>query len=256
MHHSAIGGHSGQQGTYKRLQLLFHWPNMKKEVCKWVEECDVCQRVKSENVHSPGLLQPLPIPDQSWQDISMDFMEGLPNSGCKNAVLVVIHKFTKYGHFLAIKHPFSAQEFYADRLRSERIKLQPYRQSSIDVRRNVKLCAKYYDPYKIEQKIGSVAYRLQLPPGSQIHLVFHVSQLKRRIGPTIVPAQQPPLCDMEGKVLIQPVTILQRKMIRVNNGVGVKVLVQWANLSEKEASWEDWSYIKHRFPEFVAQLRP
>ncbi|XP_070020956.1 uncharacterized protein LOC142178442 [Nicotiana tabacum] len=159
----------------------------------------------------------------------------------------------------------ACMKFYADRLRSERIlevgdqvylKLQPYRQSSIDVRRNMKLCAKYYGPYKIEQKIRSIAYRLQLSLKSQIHPVFHVSQPKRRIGSTIVLAQQPSLCDMEGKVLIQPVAILQRKMIRVNNGVGVKVLVQWANLSEKEVSWEDWSYIKHRFPEFVAQLRP
>lgn len=42
--------------------------------------CDICQRNKVENVTSPGLLQPLPIPDQVWADISMDFVEGVPKS--------------------------------------------------------------------------------------------------------------------------------------------------------------------------------
>lgn len=110
MHQSPLGGHSGQQGTYRRVQLIFYWCNMKLEIFKWVSECDVCQRIKSKNVHTPGLLQPLPILEQVWQDISMDFMEGLPSSTGKNVVLVVVDRLSSYGHFLALKHPFSAQE--------------------------------------------------------------------------------------------------------------------------------------------------
>lgn len=77
LHQSPLGGHSGQQGTYKRLQMNFYWSNMKTDSCKWVSECGICQRMKSENVHYLRLLQPLPIPEQAWQDISMDFIEGL-----------------------------------------------------------------------------------------------------------------------------------------------------------------------------------
>lgn len=84
-----------------------------------------------------------------------------------------------------------------------------------------------------------MAYQLEFPPGSQIHPVFHISQLKKRVGPNINPYQQTPICDADGGVLVQPVAILRRKMVKVNNGVGVKVLVQWANLSEEEATWED-----------------
>ncbi|KAH0707377.1 hypothetical protein KY290_011930 [Solanum tuberosum] len=55
-----------------------------------------------------GLLQPLPIPDQSWRHISLDFIEGLPKSSGKDAIFVVVDKFTKGAHFLALSHPFTA----------------------------------------------------------------------------------------------------------------------------------------------------
>nr|XP_009800857.1 PREDICTED: uncharacterized protein LOC104246690 [Nicotiana sylvestris]XP_016496573.1 PREDICTED: uncharacterized protein LOC107815506 [Nicotiana tabacum] len=139
----------------------------------------------------------------------------------------------------------SRMKFCADKLRSERtlavgdlvyLKLQPYRQSSVDVRKNVKLSARYYSPYKILQKIGTMAYLLELPSGSQLHLVFHVSQLKKRIGPAVTSQPQSPTCDDEGRVLIQPIAILKRRMVKIDNGVQVKVLIQWANLSREKAS--------------------
>lgn len=62
------------------------------------------------------------------------------------------------------------------------LKLQPYRQSSVEFRSNVKLYAKYYGPFKIFKKIGAIAYLLDLPKDSKLHPVFHISVLKQQVG--------------------------------------------------------------------------
>ena len=67
------------------------------------------------------------------------------------------------------------------------VKLQPYRQNSLAQRLNHKLCRRYYGPFSVTKKIGAVAYQLDLPANSQVHPVFHVSQLKTFVG-SVVPS--------------------------------------------------------------------
>lgn len=109
-HNSVFGGHSGERATLNRLKLLFYWPNMQQEVKSFVQACPVCQKNKSENLPYPGLLNPLPIPDQAWTHVSMDFVEGLPKAQGKNVILVVVDRFTKYSHFIPLAHPYKAQD--------------------------------------------------------------------------------------------------------------------------------------------------
>lgn len=108
IHSSAVGGHSGFPVTYHKLKQLFAWPGMRKMTKHFVASCAICQQSKSDRTKYPGLLQPLPIPAGAWQTITMDFVEGLPMSGGKNCVMVVVDKFSKFSHFVALRHPFTA----------------------------------------------------------------------------------------------------------------------------------------------------
>lgn len=65
------------------------------------------QRCKDEHTLPSGLLQPLPIPNNAWKTISLDFVEGLPKS-VEEVILVIVDKLTKYGHFVALRHPYTA----------------------------------------------------------------------------------------------------------------------------------------------------
>ncbi|GMI81659.1 hypothetical protein HRI_001835200 [Hibiscus trionum] len=315
-HSSVVGGHAGIQRTLNRLSTNFYWKGLRKEVQQFVGNCQVCQRMKSDSLAPAGLLQPLPIPEQVFEDISMDFITGLPQSKGKEAIMVVVDRLTKYGHFFALPRQFDSKliakimvqgsemarlqgtelcmssayhpqtdgqtealnrclEMYlrcvagddpnkwesylawaeywyntayqasasmtpfkalygrepptimsymegsssntqldndlrerdlllrelkqnlmraqtrmkhqADKHRREVefkegewafVRLQPYRQLSLRLKKQQKLSPRFFGPYRIQKRVGSVAYKLELPDSTRIHPVFHVSQLK------------------------------------------------------------------------------
>ena len=114
-------GHEGVQRTLHRLRRDFHFPNMRHLVQDFVRACATCQRYKSEHLHPAGLLMPLPIPTVVWADIGLDFVEALPRVNGKSVILSVVDRFSKYCHFIALAHPYTAesvaQAFFADIVR-------------------------------------------------------------------------------------------------------------------------------------------
>lgn len=110
LHNSREGGHSGINATIKRVSSIFWWPHMTKDITTWVSECEVCQRFKNEHVKYPGLLEPIAVPVNTWEVATMDFIESLPKSNGKDTILVMIDKYTKYCHLMALQHPFTATQ--------------------------------------------------------------------------------------------------------------------------------------------------
>ena len=80
---------------------------MKGDVENYIKQCTTCQKAKHSLQHPMGLLQPLPVPEGIWQDLTMDFIEGLPKSEGYSVILVVVDRLTKYAHFMAIRHPYT-----------------------------------------------------------------------------------------------------------------------------------------------------
>ncbi|GKA76553.1 retrotransposable element Tf2 [Tanacetum coccineum] len=127
------------------------------------------------------------------------------------------------------------------------LKLQPHRQVTIRQGQQNKLSLNYFSPFMIIQKIRIVAYKLELPENSQVHLVFHVSQLKLCKGRTnkmgILPHYGP-----NGLLTAEPVAILDRQTRKLNNKVAVFVLVKWSNHTDEDATWDLYSDLLQRFP--------
>lgn len=413
-HASSLGGHSGIQATYQRLKKLFSWSGMKLAWEEFVKQCSICQHAKHENCKYPGLPQPLPLAKGVWQNLTMDFIEGLPKSLGYSVISVVVDRYTKYAHFLPLKHPFTAShvahvfmdnvvklhgppssivsdrdkvftsnfwqalfkgmdvqpnmsttyhpqsdgqtervnqclemylrcsvsvsptkwaswlplaEFWyntsfhttigcspfkalygvepthglfhvassvdnteadevlqdraflsqfvqhhlqkaqsrmkqaADAGRSLRefqvgeqvlLKLQPYAQHSVVNRPYPKLAFKYFGPYTVLAKYGSAAYKLDLPAGSLVHPVFHVSQLKQ-----FLPDHTPVFTDLPTPLQLdvselQPEEILDRRLIKKGNTAYLQVLIKWTSLPSAMATWEDYSVLRERYPHSAA----
>jgi hypothetical protein len=113
-HLSIFSMHPSSNKMYHDLISLYWWTRMKREIAKYISECDTCQRVKASHLKVAGTLQPLPIPSWKWEDICMDFIVGLPNtSQHHDFVWVIVDRLTKTTHFLPV-HTTHKTEKYAE----------------------------------------------------------------------------------------------------------------------------------------------
>ena len=103
-HKSKLTIHPGSTKMYQDLKRTYRWRMMKRDIATYVSKCLTCQRVKIEHQRPAGLLQPLPIPEWKWENITMDFLMGLPRTQRKHdAVWIIVDRLTKSAHFLPMK---------------------------------------------------------------------------------------------------------------------------------------------------------
>ena len=89
---------------FQNMKRLYWWSGMKRDISTYVSRCTTCQQVKADHRKTAGLLQPLEIPNWKWDQISMDFIDGLPRSRNRHdSIWVIVDWLTRSAHFIPVK---------------------------------------------------------------------------------------------------------------------------------------------------------
>ncbi len=101
--HTSLGtGHPGANGTLSLLRDRFWWPNMARDVRRFVQGCPDCAISKSSRHLPAGKILPLPIPNRPWSHLGGDFITDLPVSDGNTCILVIIDRFSKFCHLIPL----------------------------------------------------------------------------------------------------------------------------------------------------------
>jgi hypothetical protein len=111
-HTSRYSIYPGSTKMYHDLRQQFWWTRMKRKATHYVSECDTYQKVKANYMKPGGLLQPLSIPEGKWDDISMDFIVGLPMTAHKfDSIWVIVDRLSKSAHFIPVHTHYDARKY-------------------------------------------------------------------------------------------------------------------------------------------------
>ncbi|KAH9780314.1 hypothetical protein KPL71_008031 [Citrus sinensis] len=259
-HDSKVAGHSGVLRTFKRLAQQFYWPSMHKSVQEYIQQCATCQKTKSETLAPAGLLQPLPIPCLVWDNILLDFIEGLPSSHGKDSIIVVVDRFSNSAYFIALSHLFSAK-IIAEKFVEHVIKLHGMLKSIISdrdpifqLKTNLELAAarmKHVADQKrreVEFQVGDLVL-LKLYPYRQQSMFkrAHHKLASRFYGPFPVEQQLgkvayrlslPPAAQIH-PIQVVPEKVIDTRWVRHGTKFIEESLVQWKTLPAEDATWEE-----------------
>ena len=117
-----------------------------------------------------------------------------------------------------------------------------------------KLSPRFFGPYKVLERIGEVAYKLDLPLESAIHHVFHVSCLKVKLGTHNISISQLPAINSQGILTPEPAVVIQSRTIQLQRRTITQLLIQWQGGSVDDATWEDLFSLQQQFPHLVGKM--
>ena len=145
-HDDQFAGHWGIDKTKELLERKFYWPGMGTDIKEYVTTCSVCQNIAISRHKPYGKLEPLPVPERPWQEVSLDFITQLPRSYIGtaeyDAILVVVDRYTKMAKFIPTTTDIAAPEFAA--LFHENIELKYGSPRGIVSDRDTRITSKFW----------------------------------------------------------------------------------------------------------------
>ena len=103
LHGGALGVHFGEAKTLPLVKASFFWPKLERDIARLVKKCVVCMMAKTHG-NNAELYTPLPIPNIPWEEVSLDFVLGLPRiQRNKDSIMVIVDRFSKMAHFVPCK---------------------------------------------------------------------------------------------------------------------------------------------------------
>nr|GEU79461.1 reverse transcriptase domain-containing protein [Tanacetum cinerariifolium] len=278
-HKSKYSIHPGFDKMYHDLKKLYWRPNKKAIIAEYVGKCLTCSRVKAECQKPSGLLVQPKIPMWKWERITMDFVLKLPKTSNGNdTIRVIVDRLTKSAHFIPPKATDGMEtltRLYIKEIISRRgvpISIISDRNTHFTSRfwqslQNAlgKLNPWYIRPFKILERIGPMAYKLELPEElSNVHSTFHVSNLKKCFfdESLVIPMKELRLDD-KLNFMKEPVEIIDRevKQLKQSRIHVVKAIMEGYRVGrvyvDQEASYEVMfeHYFKDLSPTMKLRLR-
>nr|GEW26224.1 putative reverse transcriptase domain-containing protein [Tanacetum cinerariifolium] len=275
---------SGFDKMYQDMKQLYWCPNMKADIATYVNKCLTCLKVKAEHQKPSGLLVQPGNFDWKWDNITMDFVTKLPRTQSGNdTIWVIVDQLTKEAQLtgpelvhetikkiVQIKQKIQAardrQKSYANVRRKplefqvgDRVilKVSPWK-GVIRFGKREKLNLRYIRPFKVLTKVGTVAYRLELPQQlSRVHSTFHVSNLKKCLSdeslavPLVEIHIDDKLCFVE-----ELVEIMDREVKRLKKSHIPIIKVRWNSRRDPEFTWEREDQFRKKYPHLFTKTTP
>ncbi|GJR43364.1 putative reverse transcriptase domain-containing protein [Tanacetum coccineum] len=217
------------------LKDRYWWSGMKKDIAVYVSRCLTCLKVKAEHQRPFGLLKQPEFSKWKWERIAIYFVTKLPRTSsgkCRSPIM-----WAEVGEGQLIVQETTEKISHS----KDRLKVARDRQKRmIRFEKKGKLAPRFVGPFEIIEKVGPVAYRLDLPEELDgVHDTFHVSNLKKYLAdPTLQVSLDEIRVNVKLNFIEEPVEILEREFKKLKQSRIAIVKVWWNSKRGREFTWE------------------